>query len=202
MTASIRLASEADSAPIAAIYAPFCEATPVSFEETAPTAAEMAGRIRKVLQQYPWLVLDDGGGVAGYAYASKHRERPAYRWSVDVSVYVDPAYRRRGVGRALYSALFALLRFQGYFKAYAGVTLPNAGSVGLHTAVGFAQVGVYRGVGFKYGSWHDVAWYQLSLQPERPAPEKPRHVAAVVGSAEWREALADGLRHYRQDGPK
>ena len=195
MTATIRLATEAAAAAVAAIYAPFCEATPVSFEETAPTPAEMAGRIRKILEQYPWLVLDDGGVVAGYAYAGKHRERPAYRWSVDVSVYVDPGYRRRGVGRALYAALFALLRLQGFFKAYAGVTLPNPASVGLHTAVGFAPVGVYRGVGFKHGAWHDVGWYQLALQPERPAPEEPRPVAAVLASPEGRAALADGLRH-------
>jgi phosphinothricin acetyltransferase len=159
----------------------------------------MARRIRKTLEHFPWLVLDDGGAVAGYAYASKHRERPAYRWSVDVSVYVDPGYRRRGVGRALYAALFALLRPQGFFKAYAGITLPNPGSVGLHTAVGFAPVGVYRGVGFKHGAWHDVEWYQLELLPERPAPEEPRPAAAVLDSPEGQAALADGLRHFRQD---
>jgi phosphinothricin acetyltransferase len=197
MTATIRLATEADSAAIAAIYTPFCESTPVSFEETAPTPAEMARRIRKILEQYPWLVLDDGGEVAGYAYASKHRERPAYRWAVDVSVYVDPGYRRRGVGRALYTTLLALLRLQGFFKAYAGVALPNPGSVGLHTAVGFEPVGIYRGVGFKHGAWHDVGWYQLALQPECLAPESPKQFAAVFGSLAWHESLAEGQRHYR-----
>jgi phosphinothricin acetyltransferase len=197
MTTSVRLATEDDAAAVAAIYAPFCESTPVSFEEAAPSTAEMAGRIRKSLEHYPWLALDDSGVVAGYAYASKHRERPAYRWAVDVSVYVDARYRRRGVGRALYVALLALLRHQGYFKAYAGVALPNPGSVRLHTAVGFEPVGVYRGVGFKQGAWHDVGWYQMALQPERLSPEAPRPVAVVVDSPAWREALTEGLLHYR-----
>ena len=199
MTTSVRLATEADAAAVAAIYAPFCESTPVSFEEAAPSVAEMAGRIRKTLEHFPWLVLDDGGVVAGYAYASKHRERPAYRWAVDVSVYVDARFRRRGVGRALYVALLALLRLQGYFKAYAGVALPNPGSVGLHTAVGFEPVGVYRGVGYKRGAWHDVGWYQLALQPECLSPEAPRPVAAVVHSPAGREALASGMSHFRQN---
>jgi L-amino acid N-acyltransferase YncA len=199
MTATIRPATEADAAAVAAIYASFCEASPVSFEEVAPSAAEMAGRVCKILEQFPWLVLDDGGTVAGYTYASKHRERAAYRWSVDTTVYVAGAYRRRGVGRALYTALLPLLRLQGYFKAFAGVTLPNPGSVGLHTAVGFAPVGVYHGVGYKHGAWHDVGWFQLELQLQRPAPEPPRIAAAVVGSPEWHAALANGLKYYRRD---
>jgi phosphinothricin acetyltransferase len=199
MTTSVRLATEADAAAVAAIYAPFCESTPVSFEEAAPSVAEMAGRIRKTLEHFPWLVLDDGGVMAGYAYASKHRERPAYRWAVDVSVYVDAQFRRRGVGRALYVAILALLRLQGYFKAYAGVALPNPGSVGLHTAIGFEPVGVYRGVGFKQGAWHDVGWYQLALQTECLSPEAPRPVAGVVNSPAGREALASGMNHYRQN---
>jgi phosphinothricin acetyltransferase len=196
MTATLRLATEADAAAVAAIYAPFCQASPVSFEEVAPSPAEMAGRIRKVLEQNPWLVLDVSGTVAGYAYASKHRERAAYRWSVDTSVYVAAEYRRRGVGRALYAALLPLLRLQGYFMAFAGAALPNPGSVGLHTAVGFTPVGVYRGVGYKHGAWHDVGWFQLELQPQQPAPEPPRRAADLAGSPAWQAALADGLRHY------
>src|SRR4051812_25285781 len=126
MTATIRLATAADAAAVAAIYAPFCESTPISFEATAPTPEEMARRILKVMERLPWLVLDEDGTVAGYAYAGPHRERAAYRWAVDVTVYVAPDRRRRGVGRALYAVLFGLLRALGYYKAFAGVTLPNA----------------------------------------------------------------------------
>jgi phosphinothricin acetyltransferase len=112
-------------------------------------------------------------------------------------VYVSPAHHRRGVGRALYTTLFQLLRRQGYFKAYAGITLPNSASVGLHEAVGFELVGVYHGVGYKHGVWHDVAWYQAALQAERVNPDRPRPVSALAGSEQWADAVQQGLRHYR-----
>jgi L-amino acid N-acyltransferase YncA len=169
----IRLATESDAPAVAAIYAPFCEFTAVSFEVEAPTPHTMAARIRSITVHYPWLIMDDNGAVAGYAYAGRHRERAAYQWAVDVAVYVSPSHQRRGVGRALYTRLFDLLRRQGYFKAYGGITLPNPGSVGLHEAMGFTLVGVYRGVGYKLGEWHDVAWYQKTLQPERSEPPAP-----------------------------
>ncbi len=197
MTATIRLAGQADAVAIASIYAPFCEATAVSFEEVAPSSAEMARRIHATTERLPWLVLKDDGTITGYCYASPHRDRAAYRWSVDTTVYIGPEYRRRGVGRALYTAILAVLGRQGYAKAYAGVTLPNPASVGLHEAMGFRLVGVYRGVGYKLGAWHDVAWYQAPLRPERTAPEEPRPLSAVAGSREWMEAVAAGIRHYR-----
>jgi phosphinothricin acetyltransferase len=195
--AAIRLASEQDADQIAAIYAPFCDQTAVSFEYSAPTPEEMAERIHKVNVQYPWLVLENDGRIAGYAYASPHRERAAYDWSVDVTVYIAPASRRKGVGRALYNALFHVLALQGYCKAFAGVALPNPASVGLHQVVGFVPVGVYRGVGYKLGAWHDVAWYQRTLQPEQPTPAPPQPVQAVLGTAAWAEALAAGLAFYK-----
>lgn len=197
MPATIRLAEDADAAAVAAIYAPFCEASAVSFEDRAPSAAEMAARIRGLTERLPWLVLDTDGVVAGYAYASPHRDRAAYRWAVDTSVYVGSGYRRRGVARALYATLFDVLRRQGYSKAYAGITLPNPASIALHEAVGFQPVGVYRGVGYKLGAWHDVAWYGLTLQAERPNPAPPVPLARVRGSPEWHDAVARGLRHYR-----
>jgi phosphinothricin acetyltransferase len=107
----------------------------------------MARRIDFTLERMPWLVYDYGGEVLGYVYASRHRERGAYRWSVDVTAYVDPRMHRSGIGRALYTSLFALLNLQGYCRAYAGITLPNQASVGLHEALGFTPVGVYRSVG-------------------------------------------------------
>jgi phosphinothricin acetyltransferase len=191
------MASEDDAAAAAAIYAPFCESTVVSFEYAAPSADEMADRIRRTTAQYPWLVLEDGGLVVGYVYGSRHRDRAAYGWAVDVTAYIAARHRRSGVGRALYTALFQLLRLQGYFKAYAGITLPNPASTGLHEALGFTLVGVYRGVGYKSGAWHDVAWYQLPLQRERLNPDTPVPVTTLVGSAAWTAAVSEGLKHYR-----
>jgi len=181
MSSTIRLATENDAAAVAAIYAPFCDAAVVSFEVAAPSAHDMANRIRATTGQWPWLVLDVDGVVAGYAYASRHRDRAAYQWAVDTAIYVGETYRGRGVGRALYSALFELLRSQGYFKACAGITLPNPASVGLHEAVGFKLVGVYRGIGYKLGAWHDVAWYELVLQPERENPPPPTPISRLTG---------------------
>jgi L-amino acid N-acyltransferase YncA len=196
--ATIRMAREADAAAIRAIYAPFCATTSVSFELEPPSEDEIASRVRSVTAGYPWLVLDDAGAVAGYAYAGRHSERPAYGWSVDATVYVAPSHLRRGVARALYTTLFELLRQQGFFKAHAVIALPNPASVALHEAMGFASVGVYRGVGYKLGAWRDVAHYQLELQPERPDPEAPVPPARLVDSTGWSDAVARGLRHYRK----
>jgi phosphinothricin acetyltransferase len=165
---------------VAAIYAPFCEATAVSFEVTAPDAAAMAARIATVTKQYPWLVLERDDVIAGYAYATKHRERAAYMWSVDTAVYVQAAAQRSGVGRALYEKLFLLLVEQGYFNACAGIALPNDASIALHAAVGFTPVGTYHRVGYKLGAWHDVAWFERRLQPPRAAPPPPRPVDSVL----------------------
>ena len=196
MSATIRLAQESDAPAVASIYAPHCESGSVSFETSAPSTEEIARRIQNITQQWPWLVLEDDGTVAGYAYAGRHRERAAYGWAVDTTVYVGDAYRGRGVGRALYATLFNVLRMQGYFKACAGITLPNPASVGLHEAVGFTLVGVYRGIGFKLGHWHDVAWYEVELQPEAPNPPAPKPLNAVVDSQGWKDAIAQGVTHY------
>jgi len=168
----IRPATAADAAAIAAIYAPIVEARIISFETAAPTSEEMARRIETTLEMHPWLVFEDEAGVAGYAYASPHASRDAYRWSVNVSVYNAERTRRRGLGRALYRALFEILRRQGFHMAFAGITLPNEASVGLHEAVGFRPVGVYREVGFKLGAWRDVGYWGLELQP-MGAPAEP-----------------------------
>src|SRR6185295_13315877 len=119
------------------------------------------------------------------------------QWSVDVSVYIDAAFHRRGVGRGLYTALFGLLRLQGYVNAYAGITQPNAKSVGLHTALGFEPVGVYRNVGYKFGRWHDVAWLSLTLQPHAAEPAPPRGLAEIVDTAEAQAAIAEGAKLLR-----
>jgi L-amino acid N-acyltransferase YncA len=162
---------ERDAAACAAIYAPHVETTPVSFEEQAPGLEEMAARIERVAATHPWLVAEDGEGVAGYAYACRHRERAAYRWAADVSVYVVEARRGQGYGRRLYEALLERLRRQRFQVACAGITLPNEASVGLHERLGFVRVGVSPRIGWKAGRWHDVGWWHLELAP--PAAEPP-----------------------------
>jgi L-amino acid N-acyltransferase YncA len=163
-----------DGAECAAIYAPFVSHSVVSFEAEPPDAQEMAARIERTSAEYPWLVAERDGRVAGFAYATAHRTRAAYRWSVDVSVYIDPEHQRRGIGRALYEALFELLRRQRLRVACAGVTLPNDASVGLHESLGFVPVGTYRGIGWKEGAWCDVGWWQLSLsEPTDGPPPEP-----------------------------
>ncbi len=164
------MATPGDAAQLAEIYRPVVAGSAISFELEPPSPAEMEERLRAVLAHAPWLVCEEAGALAGYAYASKHRERAAYRWCVDVSVYIREGQRRGGVGRALYRSLFALLRLQGFCAAHAGVTLPNPASVGLHESFGFLPVGVYRKVGFKSGAWHDVGWWQLELRERRGEP--------------------------------
>lgn len=193
MPPTIRLATPDDAAQVQAIYAPYCH-TPISFELEPPSVEEMRGRLVKVLGQYPWLLCEDGGEVLGYAYAAQHRERAAYRWSVDTTIYVRQGRQRRGLGRALYTSLLALLPLQGYVNAYAGATLPNPGSVGLHEAMGFQLIGVYERVGFKYGVWHDVAWFQRLLQPRLDEPVPPCRLEEVQDTPAWGEALNGGLR--------
>ncbi len=159
----VRSATVEDAPAIQAIYAPFVKRTAISFEEVVPIADEMADRIAKTLERFPYLVAEHDGQVVGYAYAGPHRTRAAYRWSVDVTAYVADEVQRCGVGRALYSELLAALSRQGFHAAFAGITLPNASSVGFHEAMGFRHVGVYREVGFKLGRWHDVGWWQRIL---------------------------------------
>jgi len=164
----------ADAAGCAAVYAPFVEGSAISFEYSAPDAAEMGRRIAQLSATHAWLVAEDDGEILGFAYASPHRERAAYRWAAEVSVYIGSAYHRRGIGRALYGTLFELLTRQGYRTVCAGIALPNEASVALHEALGFELVGIYRRIGWKGGTWWDVGWWQLQLTSAEPgAPGDP-----------------------------
>jgi len=194
MTNTIRFAEPRDAAAILAIYTPYCEATAVSFESVPPNVEQIAERMERIASQYPWLVAEIDGRVAGYVYACPHRERGAYRWAVDVTVYVEANRHRRGIGRALYTSLLAMLRAQGFFKAYAGITLPNPASVGVHEVLGFQPVAVYRGVGYKLGQWRDVGWWQLELQPEVAEPPEPMQIAALRDAPAIAAALAVGQK--------
>ena len=157
----------ADAAACAAIYAPHVDPGPASFEDVPPDAEELG---RRIAAAHAWLVAERDGVVAGYAYASPHRARGAYRWAVDVAVYVDGAHTRRGVGRALYARLLPALDALGFRTACAGIALPNDASVALHEAFGFEPVGVYRRIGFKAGAWRDVGWWQLQVRPDDLGP--------------------------------
>lgn len=159
----IRDATVDDASAVQAIYAPVVIATVISFEESAPSIEEMAGRIAAYAGDYPFLVAEREGRVVGYAYGSRHRDRASYRFSADVAVYVAEAARGTGVGGALYRRLLPALAERGAHAVFAGITLPNAGSVRLHESVGFEPVGVYREVGFKFGRWLDVGWWQRRL---------------------------------------
>jgi L-amino acid N-acyltransferase YncA len=186
----LRLALPADAAQIAAIYGPFCLETAVSFETAAPNEGQMRERISSLTQRYPWLVaVSELGDVLGYAYAGKHRERAAYRWSIDFTAYLAPEAKRRGIGTALYHALLKICQSSGYYRAFAGITLPNEASVRLHEKIGFRAIGVYRRVGFKLGRWHDVGWWSLDLRPEEDEPTEPRSIAEIVASGELEEIL-------------
>jgi L-amino acid N-acyltransferase YncA len=167
----IRDASERDAEACAAIYAPYVIETAITFESDPPPRAEMAERIAAALRTHAWLVLEHEGRVVGYAYGGTFNSRAAYRWSCEVSVYLELGRRRTGGGRALYDALFARLAGRGFRTTVAGMTLPNDASVGLHRAMGFEPVGTFRRIGWKHGSWHDVAWAQRTIAagPDPPA---------------------------------
>ncbi|MGN9473736.1 arsinothricin resistance N-acetyltransferase ArsN1 family B [Pseudomonas syringae pv. aptata] len=168
ISSMVRTAARTDAAAIQGIYAPMVERTAISFELEPPTVQEMAERIESTLFKYPYLVAERGGQVVGYAYASQHRAREAYQWSVDVTVYVAPQAHRSGIARALYSRLIPILERQGLHTAYAGIALPNAGSVGLHEALGFEHLGTYTEVGFKHGKWQDVGYWRKRLNSATP----------------------------------
>lgn len=191
----IRLAVPADAGGVRAIYAPFVRSSAITFETAEPSVEEMARRIRGISSNYPWLVGEISDGIVGYAYASRHRERAAYRWSVEVSVYVDGAHQRQGIGSALYDSLLRILVDQNFFTACAGITLPNPASVAMHERKGFRPIGVFKGVGFKLGAWHDVGWWQLPLQEKKTDPGVPIDFPTWVKGRGGRALAEYGVRH-------
>lgn len=173
-TATVRDAAPGDAAACAAIYAPYVRDTAITFELTAPSTEEMRERIAAAQASHAWVVLEQDGQVVGYAYGGPFAKREAYRWSCEVSVYIEMGRRRTGGGRALCEALFQRLAARGFRTVAAGMTLPNEASAGLHRALGFQQVGTFRNIGFKHDSWHDVAWLQRFLDGGEDPPAEPR----------------------------
>jgi L-amino acid N-acyltransferase YncA len=190
MPVDLRLAEPHDAAAILSIYAPYCTASNVSFEIVAPSREQMADRIAQVSTNYPWLIAESAGQVTGYVYATRFRERAAYRWTTEVAVYVAPSSQRRGIGRSLYQALFSILGAQNYRKVIAGITVPNQASISLHESVGFRHVGTFPGVGHKGGEWLSVGWWQKDLLPELPDPPEPQSFAKLRDTRAVAAALA------------
>ena len=193
----LRFACAEDAAVIRDIYAPFVTDSTISFELEVPTVPEVVGRMQARADLMPWIVCEQDGTVAGYAYAGPHRQRWAYQWAVEVSVYIHADHRRRRMGRALYTALFALLEAQGFARAYAGVALPNDASVGLHQSMGFEPVGTYKQVGFKFGDWHDVSWWQRSLGAQQDGQLSPPTPFTALPEKTVEAAFALGLDELR-----
>jgi L-amino acid N-acyltransferase YncA len=171
---NIRSIHSNDTEAVLSIYAPYILQTAATFETAVPSQQEFSERIAQYTAKYPWLVAEEEGKVVGYAYAGKHRDRDAYQWCAESSVYVEKAYQGKGVARKLYEQLFQLLREDGYVNIYAGITQPNEPSNRLHQHMGFEPVGTYQKVGYKLGRWHDVLWMVKTLidHPSEPAPPK------------------------------
>jgi L-amino acid N-acyltransferase YncA len=189
---TIRSAEESDAPGTAAIYAPYVRDTAVSFEVEPPSAEIMRQRIARTLETHPWLVAEHDGEIVGFAYAAKHSERAGYRWTVDVTVYVNVAKRHIGVGRALYAALLEVLRRQGFRSAFAEIVLPNPGSVRLHETAGFKPVGVHHDVGFKLGSWRNIGYWRLGLAESPEPPGEPVPFANFRQTPEFGDAIRQG----------
>ena len=198
MNALIRLATTADAAAIHQVYRPIVLDTHISFEQNAPTVSEIAARIDKTLAQHPWLVCEFDGLLAGYAYAGDFRARAAYQWTAETTVYVHSDFQRRGVSRALYSTLLAVLREQGYCSAVGVIALPNEGSIRAHEAMGFRQIGVFKNVGYKAGDWRDTGWWQFELRSPPTSPQAPRPIAKIAAERCFDDLLRAGLKHLRR----
>ena len=172
----LRLIKDEDFSAVLEIYRPYVSDTIISFEYDVPTLAEFTERVNGIRKTYPFLVAEYNNQIVGYAYGSVHRQRTAYQWSVESTVYLDKAFHRKGIAQKLYSVLFDLLRLQGFYSVYAGIGLPNEQSVGFHTALGFTEVGIFKKVGYKMGNWHDTQWFQLALCEFKNEPSQPKSI--------------------------
>jgi phosphinothricin acetyltransferase len=185
----IRIARDEDAAVIHAIYAPSVTSGVATFETELPGVAAMRERIRVRLQHYPWLVWEEEGDVLAYAYAGRFRERAAYDWIAETSIYVRDDAHRRGIARRLYGALLGAMRLQGMTQAVGVITLPGTASVAMHEAMGFSAAGVWRQCGYKLGQWWDVGVWQKELQPAASPPRPVTPFPEMVGSAALQSLL-------------
>lgn len=192
--AIIRLATEKDAQATLAIYAPYVTDTAITFDYDVPSEMEFAEKIRHITTDFPWLVCEIEGEIVGYVYASKHREKTAYQWSAESTVYFSSSYHRKGLAKILYETLFSLLKLQGYVNVYAGVTLPNEKSEGFHLAQGFEVIGDFTKIGYKLGKWRDVRWYQRHLNAHSENPPLPKKMSEVQHSVEFQVIMQTANR--------
>lgn len=186
----LRLATPADSPALLDIYAQYID-TPITFEYTLPTQSEFANRIADTLATYPYLVCEEGGQMLGYAYAHRQREREAYQWNAELSIYLDRTAQSRGLGSRLYGTLLDLLRLQGIKTVYGVVTTPNEKSERLHLGLGFRRLGTFRNTGYKNGRWHDVSWFEKALAPYEPSPDPILPVHQLPPEQVWQLLISD-----------
>ncbi len=190
----IRPIRGADAQQVLDIYAPFITGSFVTFENIIPSLTDFSNRIKQVSLQYPWLVATEGDQIAGYAYAGRYRDREAYQWMVESSIYMRPDFKGKKVAKRLYGALFELLKEQGICKVFAVISVPNAESVGFHEHMGFSGFATYRNVGFKLGVWKDVGWWELPLTTQNTEPTTP-----IPWSEMDRELIGGILQRYNAE---
>ncbi len=187
---SIRLITKNDADEVLSVYKYYVDNTVVSFEYEAPTKDEYTQRIITNTEKYPWLVCLHNNKIIGFAYASTHRYRTAYLWSPESTIYFAPDFHTKGIGRIIYETLFLLLKLQGYYNVFAGITLPNEKSVGLHRALGFKEVGIFKNIGYKHGNWHHTHWFQLDLAEHILNPPTPKKFNEVITTPVFQSILA------------
>lgn len=185
----IRLVEEQDSSAIANIYRPYVEHTSISFEYEAPSTKEIQERIHTITKEYPWLVCMNDDTIVGYAYASTHRHRTAYQWSVESAIYFSQKFHSKGLASTLYKTLFSLLKLQGLYTVLAGITIPNDKSINFHKKMGFSHLGTYKNIGFKFGNWHDTQWFQLPLNDYTTPPNTPKKFPEIMNTQEVQSIL-------------
>ena len=169
----IRPATVSDAASILEIYTPYILNTAFTFETDVPALQDFEHRINTYQENWPWLVYEDEGGIAGYAYGTKHRERAAYQWCVESSVYLNEKYQQKGIAKKLYDTLFEILKYPGCRNVYAGITLPNDKSISFHKKFGFTCLADYENIGYKLERWNTVSWWQLQLNAYSNNPAAP-----------------------------
>jgi phosphinothricin acetyltransferase len=187
----IRLITDSDAEAVLDVYKPFVTDTNITFEYEVPSIHEYRQRIASYTPDFPWLVSALDGKIIGFAYAGKHRDRTAYQWAAESTIYLSPEAQGKGIARVLYETLFSLLRLQGYFNVYAGVSIPNYKSVGFHLALGFDEIGIFRKIGYKHGNWHDTVWFQKHLADHIFNPPLPKKIAEVIVEESFQNILME-----------
>jgi len=188
---SIRFISpEHDAASCLKVYEPYVLYTPITFDYKVPELNEFQSKILETIYEYPWLVSLKNDQIEGYAYASRHRYKTAYQWSAESTIYLTESLQGRGIGSLLYETLLSILKIQGFFNVYAGVTVPNKKSELLHSNLGFEEIGIFKNIGFKSGAWHDVKWFQKTLQEYLLNPALPLKLEELKHSSEFHTILS------------